>query len=223
MPGLVDHFRVVRYDLRGHGASPAPEGPYEISDLGGDLLALLDRTEIPRAHLCGVSIGGMVSMWVAANAPERVDRLVLCNTSAHFIPPDTWVQRAATVRAHGSGAVAVAQVERWFTPGYARRNPVLLDRMHKMIAATPAEGYAACCGLLERTDLHPCLGDIRAPTLVIAGAGDPAAPPDHAERIARGIRDARVVVVPDSTHMAHIEQAAAVNELIRAHLSPDPS
>ena len=105
--------------MRGHGRSPVPGPPYAMADLGADLVALLDRNGIERASLCGVSLGGMVSMWVAAHAPERVDRLVLCSTSALMGPPETWTERAAFVRRSGMGAVADSVVARWFTPGFA--------------------------------------------------------------------------------------------------------
>jgi 3-oxoadipate enol-lactonase len=223
VPVLARHFRVVRYDHRGHGGSPVPPGPYEIADLGADLLGLLDGLGVARAHICGLSLGGMVGMWVAAHAPERVDRLVLCCSSARLGPPEAWLQRAATVRAQGTGAVADAVVGRWFTPGYAARNPALVARMRAMIAATPAEGYAACCDAIARMDLEPDLQAIGAPTLAIAGADDPAIPPEHSHRIAAGIADCRVVVVEDVAHLANVEQAEAVTALIRDHLRDTPT
>ena len=222
MSALTRHFRVIRYDHRGHGRSPVPPGPYDIEDLGRDLVALLDRLGVARAHVCGLSIGGMVGMWVAAHAPDRVDRLVLCCTSASLGPPEAWAERAATVRSRGTAAVADAVVARWFTPGYAARNRRLVAEMRAMLAATPAEGYAACCGAVERMDLRPDLGAIRAPTLVIAGADDPATPPSHAERIAEGIAGSRLVVIEDAAHLVNVEQADAVDRLVIDHLTGEP-
>ena len=181
------HFRVVRFDLRGHGRSPAPAGPYEIADLGADVLALLDRLGIERAHLCGLSLGGMTALWLAEQAPERVDRLVLCCTSARLEPSEAWTARAALVRAGGTEAVADAVVGRWFTPAYAASHPDLVARMRAMIAAIDAEGYASCCEAIAAMDLRPALASVRAPTLLIAGADDPAIGPDHSERIAASI------------------------------------
>jgi 3-oxoadipate enol-lactonase len=220
---LARHFRVVRYDLRGHGRSPVPPGPYAMADLGFDLIALLDRLGIGRAHLGGISIGGMVALWVAAHAPERVGRLVVCCSSARLEPTEAWTGRAATVRASGTGVVADAVVGRWFTPGYAARNPALVAQMRAMIAATPAEGYAACCDAIAGMDLRPDLAGISAPTLAIAGADDPAIPPAHSHRIAAGIANCRVVVVDDAAHLANVEQAEVVTALIRDHLDGTPT
>lgn len=214
IPALTEHFRVVRYDLRGHGASPVPPGPYEIDDLGADLLGLLDRLEIERPHLCGLSLGGMVSMWVAAHAPERVSRLVLCCSSAYFGSPEGWLDRAATVRRHGTAAVADTVVGRWFTPGFSVRNAKWVAQMRSMIAATPAEGYASCCEVVAKTDLRPSLPSIAAPTLVIAGAEDPAVPLEQAEQLARSIPGARLAVVQDAAHLANVERPSQVTGLI---------
>ena len=183
MADLTRTFRVVRYDLRGHGGSPAPDGPYGIADLGGDLLGLLDDLEIERASVCGLSLGAMVAMWVAAKAPDRIDRLVLCATSARLGPPEMWAARAGTVLDKGVGAVADLVVGRWFTPAYAAEHPEVVDRMRAMIASCSAVGYAGCCRALERMDLTGDLASIAAPTLVIVGADDVATPVEHAERI----------------------------------------
>ena len=214
IPALIEHFRVVRYDLRGHGASPVPPGPYDIADLGADLLGVLDVLGVERAHLCGLSLGGIVSMWVAAHAPERVDRLVLCCASAWFGTPENWLDRAATVRRKGTAAVAETVVARWFTPGFAQRHPETVARMRSMVGATPAEGYASCCEVVARTDMRPSLPSIGAPTLVIAGAQDPAALPAQAVELAGGIPAARLVMVEDAAHLANVEQPDEVTELI---------
>jgi 3-oxoadipate enol-lactonase len=215
---LGRHFRVVRFDLRGHGRSPVPPGPYEIADLGADLLALLDRLGVERAHLCGLSIGGMVTLWVAEHAPGRVDHLVLCCSSARLEPGEAWTARAATVRAGGTEMVADAVVGRWFTPAYAARHPDLVLGMRAMIAGTPAEGYAGCCEAPATMDLRPGLSAVRAPTLLIAAADDPAIPPDHSERLAASIGGARLVVVPDAAHMPNVEQPERVTAAILDHL-----
>lgn len=171
MPALTERFRVIRYDFRGHGRSPVPPGPYEISAMGTDLLALLDRLGVGRAHVCGISLGGMTAMWVAANAPERVDRLVLCCTSARIGTTESWAERAAAVRGGGIRAIADTVVGIWFTPAYRSMDPENFARMRTMLLSTPADGYVECCGLLGRTDLTSCLASIRAPTLVVSGPG----------------------------------------------------
>jgi 3-oxoadipate enol-lactonase len=219
LPALVDRARVVRYDHRGHGASPVPPGPYALEDLGADVLALLDRLELERVHWCGLSLGGMVGMWLAINAPERIDRLVLCCTSAKLGPPEMWAQRAATVREEGVEAIADGGIDRWLTPHFREREPERTAAVRAMLVSTPAEGYAGCCAVIERMDLLPELGAIRAPTLVIAAADDPATPPEHGERIASSIPGARFEVVPGARHLAPIEQPEAMAELILGHLA----
>jgi 3-oxoadipate enol-lactonase len=219
---LARRFRVVRYDLRGHGRSPVPPGPYQIADLGGDLVALLDRLGLARAHLCGLSLGGMLSLWVAAHHPARVDRLVVCCASALLGPPASWAERAALVRARGTAAVADAVAARWVTPGFRERHPERVATLRAMIAATPTEGYAACCGAIERMDLRPDLGAIRAPTLTIAGAQDPATPPEHLAAIAAAIPGARTVVIDGAAHAANVEQPERVAALVDAHLRARP-
>ena len=215
---LARGHRVVRYDLRGHGRSPAPPGPYRLTDLAADALALLDRLEVARAHLVGLSLGGMVAVQVAADAPERVDRMVLCCTSAHLPPASGWLQRAATVRARGMPAVSAAVVERWLTPGFAAASPALVRDLCRMVETTPPEGYAACCEALAAMDLREHLRRISAPTLLVAGSDDPATPVTHAEAIAAGLAGARVVTVGPAAHLANVEQPTAVTQHILAHL-----
>jgi 3-oxoadipate enol-lactonase len=160
----------------------------------------------------------MVGMWLAINAPERIDRLVLCCTSARLGPPEMWAQRAATVRADGVEAIADAGIERWLTPAFMERSPAVTAQVRAMLVATPAEGYAACCGAIERMDLVPELGAITAPTLVIAAADDPATPPEHGERIAANVPGARLVIVDDARHLATVERPQAMTDLIAGHL-----
>jgi 3-oxoadipate enol-lactonase len=209
---------VLRYDTRGHGRSPVPAPPYDLPDLGRDVIALLDQYGIERASLCGVSLGGMVSMWLAAHAPDRVDRLVLCSTSALLGPPEGWAERAALVRSAGMEAVADAVIGRWFTPGFAADRPDVVAAIRADLLATPAEGYAACCDALERMDLRPDLPAIRAPTLVIAARDDPTTPPEHAQVIAEGIPGARMVVLEWGAHLVNVETPDVVTELIAEHL-----
>jgi 3-oxoadipate enol-lactonase len=220
LPALAERLRVVRYDHRGHGASPVPPGPYELDDLGADVLALLDRLGLERVHWCGLSLGGMVGMWMAIHAPDRIDRLVLCCTSAKLGPPEMWADRAATVREHGVDAVADAGIERWLSPAFLEREPEIAARTRAMLASTPAEGYAACCGVIERMDQTARLGEIRAPTLVIAADDDPATPPEHGARIASAITEARLEIVANARHLATIEQPQAMTDLILGHLTP---
>jgi 3-oxoadipate enol-lactonase len=219
LPSLSGPFRVIRYDQRGHGKSPVPSGPYDIPDLGQDLLDLLDDLEVERAHFCGLSLGGMTGMWLAANAPERIDRLVLLCTTSYYGTPEMWQERAAAVRAGGTESIAEAGVGRWFTEDFREREPATVERFRRMIASTPDEGYAECCGAIERLDERDDLPKIKAPTLVIAGAEDPAAPPDpHARLLADRIPGSRLEIVEHAAHMANAEQPQIVTDLILDHL-----
>jgi 3-oxoadipate enol-lactonase / 4-carboxymuconolactone decarboxylase len=215
---LTERFRVLRFDHRGHGGSPVPDGPYTIDDLGDDLLALLDRLELARVSVCGVSIGGMTAMWLAARAPERVDRLGLCCTSAHLPPREQWTERAATVREHTTAAVVDAALERWFSPEFRAADPDTVVRFGHTLGRTPPEGYAGCCEALGALDLRGELAAIRAPTLVIAGGGDPATPPEHARRLRDAIPGARLVVIPVARHLANVEADEAITREMVDHL-----
>jgi 3-oxoadipate enol-lactonase len=218
---LGERFRTLRYDIRGHGRSEVPDGPYSIAGLGGDLVALMDRVGIERAAICGLSIGGMISMWVAAHHPGRVERLVLCCTSALLGPPEGWHQRAATVRAEGVEAVADAVLERWFTPGFAAEHPQLIEDMRARLVATPAEGYAGCCEAIAAMDLTGELPSISAPTLVLSGADDPATPPVHGRRIAELIPGARFEIVSPAAHLATVERPDLTTAMILRFLSDE--
>jgi 3-oxoadipate enol-lactonase len=216
---LSDRFRVVAYDHRGHGESPVPAGPYAIEDVARDAVALLDRLGVERAHFAGLSLGGMVGMWLGAHAPERVDRLVLLCTSAKLGPPEMWADRAAQVRTGGTGTIAEAVVSRWVTEPYAAAHPDVVAGLRAMVASIPAEGYASCCAAIEHMDLEPVLDRITAPTLVVGGEQDPATPPEHQERIAAAIAGARLEILSPAAHVAAVERADAVSALIGEHLA----
>lgn len=216
--GLEQHFRVVRYDTRGHGDSPVPPGPYSIDDLADDVVALLDRLGVERAHFVGLSLGGMTGMRLAARNPERVDRLVVLCTGARLDPSSAWTDRAATVRAGGSLAVAEAVVTRWFTPAHLEAHPDVKAASEAMVAGTPAEGYASCCEVIAAMDLREDLPTIAAPTLAIAGADDPATPPAYLEAIADAVQDGRRLVVPDCAHLANAQQPGTITLAIIEHL-----
>lgn len=216
---LRERFRLVRYDYRGHDGSPVPPGPYTIDDLGGDVLALLDRLGIDRFSFCGLSIGGMVGMWVASEVPGRVERLVLCCTSALLGPKESWTERAKTAREHGVAVMEEMVLERWFTPRFRREHPEKVEKVGRMLRETPAEGYAGCCEAIREMDLRGRLGWIKAPTLVIAAADDPSTPPEHGEAIRDAIPDARMIVVEDSAHLVNIEHPEEVTRAIMEHLT----
>ena len=166
VPALAAHFRLLRYELPGHGgdaragAPDPPPGPYSIAGLGAAVLALLDSRGIDRASYCGISLGGMIGMWLAANAPARIAALGLCCTSAHMPPASGWTGRAALVRAEGMAPVTGPSLGRWFTPAFARSSPAVLAAVAAMLDSTDPEGYAGCCEAIAAMDLRPSLGSI---------------------------------------------------------------
>lgn len=217
VPTLTARFRVLRYDQRGHGDSEVPPGPYAIADLARDLIGLLDELDIDRPHFAGLSLGGMTGMWLAAHEPSRVDRLALLCTSALLGPVRMWVERAALVRAEGTKAIADAGIRRWLTDEFIAEEPEVAAWCKEMITGTPDEGYAGCCEAIAAMDLRADLPAISAPTLVIAGADDPATPPAHAEVITAGIPGAELAVVPHAAHLATVEQPGAITDLLLRH------
>lgn len=216
---LSRDFTLLRYDHRGHGGSPAPAGPYTIEDLGQDLLRLLNRLELDRVSFCGLSLGGMVGLWVAANAPDRIDRLVACCSAARMMRPQDYAARAEQVRRDGMASIADAVVGRWFTPAFAARRPDTVAAIQTVLLSTPVEGYAGACEALAQMDLRDELRRIAAPTLVIAAEEDQSTPPELSREIADGIPGAELVLVPDAAHMASVEQPEAITGLIRGHLT----
>ncbi|WP_306434507.1 3-oxoadipate enol-lactonase [Actinomadura roseirufa] len=214
LPVLAASWRVLRYDLPGHGGAPPPEGPFTVGDLAGGVLDLLDALGAAEAGYAGVSLGGAVGTALALRAPGRVASLVLCCTSPRFGDPEPWRERAALVRREGVGPVAETAAGRWFTPGFTGAAPYVA-----MLRGTDPEGYAACCEALAAFDVTARLAGVVAPTLVVAGARDRPTPPDgHASRLAEGIPGARLTVLADAGHLAGVERPDAVTEAITEHL-----
>jgi 3-oxoadipate enol-lactonase len=213
---LAEHFRLIRYDTRGHGGSDIPPGPYSIEDAGQDVIDLLDHLGVERAHVAGVSLGGMTTLWLGSHAPDRVAKLIPICTAAQLGPPQNWAERAKLVRAQGTQAIVDATMERWFTESYRAANS--LEALRAMFISISDEGYANCCSIIERMDLRPGLAQITAPTLVIAGADDPATPPEHAEAIVAAIPGARLEVLDPGAHLINVERPEAVTRLMLEHL-----
>jgi 3-oxoadipate enol-lactonase len=213
---LGRHFRLLRFDYPGHGGSPAPAGPYSIADLAGGVLALLDARGIGVASYAGISLGGMVGMWLAAHAPGRISRLALCCTSACL--DLGWAERAALVRSRGMRPVADATPARWFTAAFRESDPETVASFMAQMREVQPEGYASCCDAIGAMDQRDSLRSVTAPTLVIAGAQDPATPPRHGAAIARRIAGSRLRVVRGASHLANVEQPAEVAALLLGHL-----
>lgn len=217
MAALTEHFRVLRYDTRGHGQSDVTSGPYTIAQLGGDVVALLDHLNIPRAHFCGLSMGGMTGMWLGIHAPDRIARLVLCNTSAAIGVPEMWNARIAQVRQGGMSSVITAVLERWFTADFLLNAPAQVERVKAMLEHASVEGYAANCAAVRDMDQRADLGRIAAPTLVIGGKHDKSTPPEHGELIAKSIPGARYVEL-NAAHLSNWEAAQAFTQQVQNFL-----
>jgi 3-oxoadipate enol-lactonase len=215
---LGDRYRVVRYDHRGHGGSPVPPGPYTVEELGQDVLALLDDLGLDQVFYCGLSLGGMVGMWLGAHAPHRVRRLALLCTAAYLPPAEGWLARAAQVRSAGTGSIAELIVARWFTAPFLTANPDAVAGYRAMLRGIAAEGYAGCCEAIAKLDLRPVLPRITAPTLVVSGRADPAIPPPFGEEIAALVPGARFTIVDGAAHLAAVEQPEAIGLHLMTHL-----
>ncbi len=213
IPELTKHFRVIRYDSRGHGKSGAPEGPYSIEELGRDALAIMDALELDRVHWIGLSKGGMVGQWLLTHAPERIGRAVLANTGSHMPPPDLWNQRIRTALGAGMEELSPGVIERWFTPEFREREPEEVQKVVRMLHTTPAHGYAACCSAIRDMDQRESIRSVTNPVLVVVGSRDPATPPEMGRHIASAIPGARIVTL-EAAHLSNIEQADAFNKAV---------
>jgi 3-oxoadipate enol-lactonase len=215
LAALTAGRRVLRYDLPGHGGSGVLHGT--VGDIAAAVTGLLDTLGLDKVAYGGVSLGGAVGTTLAIEHPERITSLVLCCTSARFGDPAAWHDRAAKVRAGGLEPLADTFLGRWFTPAYAGTGSA-----RAMLARVDAEGYAACCEALAAFDVRDRLGEVRAPTLIVAGAEDVATPLDHAETLAEGIPGAKLVVVPGAAHLANLERPEPVTYAMLRHLEGTP-
>jgi 3-oxoadipate enol-lactonase len=210
---LAPSLRLLRYDLRGHGRSEVPPQPSSLEQLGRDALAVLDAAGVERAHVLGVSIGGLVALWLAVHAPDRVARLVLANTAARIASREFWQERIEQVSRSGLSEMGDQALARWFTPEFLRREPTLALGYRDMLAGCSVKGYTGCCTALRDADLTQQISAIRAPALVIVGAHDSATPPSDGERLAKQIAGARLTTLP-AAHLANVECADAFNRAV---------
>jgi 3-oxoadipate enol-lactonase len=213
MPALTGRYRVLRYDNRGHGLSDVPPGPYTLERIARDARELIAHQGVAPVLWCGLSLGGMVGMWLAANAPGAIKRAVLANTSAMIGQPEVWRERIAAVEQGGTAAIASGVLQRWLTAGYIEQNPAVAEKTRGMIASTPSRGYAASAAAVRDMDLRDSLSRIGAPVLVIAGCADVSTPPAMAEEIIGGIAGARGAFL-EAAHLSNIEQADEFNRLM---------
>ena len=215
---LAARYRVVRFDTRGHGGSPAAEGPCSVSALADDVVALADALGIDRFAFVGLSLGGAIGQVLALEHPGRLTALVLCCTGPSFGDPQTWRDRAAQVRVEGMGFLAEPTRGRWFTPSFRETHPEQVDRLIDMLTSTSPEAYAACCDALASYDVTDRLAEIRVPTRVIAGAEDEVSPPTVGRLLAEKIPDADLVAIDDASHIASVAQPEAFDAAVLEHL-----
>jgi 3-oxoadipate enol-lactonase len=204
-------FHLIRYDTRGHGLSGAPSGEYTIDQLGSDIVAVLDAAGVSRAHVCGLSLGGLSAMWLGIHVPERIESLTLASTGAKIGTATIWQERIDQVRAGGLESIAEGAKSRWFTGPFRAAHPEAVEQQVRMLVGGPAIGYIGCCAVLRDTDLREDIGAIVAPTLVIGAVDDPVTPPGNAELMHSRIRNAELAILPGS-HIANVEQAHAFND-----------
>jgi 3-oxoadipate enol-lactonase len=210
---LTPHFRLVRFDGRGHGGSRVSEGPYSIDQLGKDALAVLDALKIDKAHFVGLSAGGLIGLWLLRHAPERIDRAVLANVAAQIGSADIWNERIRVVAANGVGALAPGLVENWFTRQYREQHPEVVERFEQALAAMSSEGYAGGAVAVRDADFRPHLASIRHPVLVVVGKHDPVTPPGVGALVASAIPAAKTVTL-EAAHLSPVEAAEAFNDAV---------
>ena len=215
---VLGGYRVLRWDVRGHGQSDATPGAYTIDQIGRDALALLDGLQIGHTAFCGVSMGGAIGQWLALNVPERISALGLANTAAKFGTPDIWDARIQAVEKDGLGSIADAVIERWFTLAFREEDPGEVERVRAILLGTSDTGYAGCSAAVRDTDFRADLRRIRVPTLVIGGEHDPATPPDKARELEAGIAGAELVLL-DAAHLSGNERPAEFNAALTGFLA----
>ncbi len=216
LAALEQRFTVLRFDTRGHGQTDAPSGAYTFDQLSDDVLGLLDALKVARTHYCGLSMGGMIGQHLALKAPDRIDRLVLADTTSR-LPPESralWPERMRIAGGQGMAALAPSTLERWFTPPYRAAHPEVMARIGDLIRATPPAGYIGCAQAIAQIDITERLHEVKAPTLVIVGSEDGGTPPAMSREIAAAIPGARLEIIAEASHLSNIEQAEAFNRLL---------
>lgn len=210
---FAKHFRVLRYDARGHGQSAVTPGPYTIQQLSSDVVQLLDFLRLDRVHFCGLSMGGMVGMVLGATFADRLHKLALCNTASKFDPEHMWNNRIETVNHGGMKAVASTVVDRWLTADFRSAHPAETQEVLAMLESTNPEGYVAACAAVRDMDLRNTLQDVHAPALVVTGSQDPAATPAFSRMLAASIPGAVYTELP-AAHLSNIEARDKFNRRV---------
>ena len=217
-PAFEKQFRLLRYDMRGHGQSSAPPPPYAVPDLARDILSLADSLSIPRFHFCGLSIGGMIGMSLALQAPDRLHKLVLCNTAPKIGTLEFWNTRIQTVQSKGMKEVAGAVTARWFTPGFQQSSPETVTSAIRVLESLDPQGYVGGCTAVRDFDFRESVRQIRTPTLVISGTHDPAATTADGHCLSEHISGARYREL-NTSHLSNIEAPAQFNDAVLSFLN----
>jgi 3-oxoadipate enol-lactonase len=210
---FTQKFHLLRYDSRGHGASTVSAGDYTLEGLGKDVLGLLDHLGIATVSFCGLSVGGMVGQWLGLNAPERLNKLVLCSTAAKIGSEEIWNTRIEAVRKNGVRSISDAILQRWFTPAFLQREPGTVGRVRTMLEAASDQGYAATCAAIRAADFRPVASRVRSKTLVTSGTHDPATPPADGRWLAEQIPGSQYKEF-DAAHLSNIELPQQFSEAV---------
>ncbi|MCO8045231.1 3-oxoadipate enol-lactonase [Acinetobacter bohemicus] len=212
-----DYF-VVCYDTRGHGGSTAPQGPYQLDQLGQDVIHLLNHLNIQKADFCGISMGGLTGQWLAINHPERFNHVIVANTAAKIGQEQAWLERAALVRAQGLAPIASTAASRWFTEPFIQSNAAIVAELSNDLGAGSPEGYASCCEALAKADLREQIKSVSVPVLIVAGQQDPVTTVADAQAMQHSIVNSQLCEI-NASHISSVEQAEAFNQAVQAFLA----
>jgi 3-oxoadipate enol-lactonase len=221
LAALTPRFRVLRYDIRGHGATDAPAGPYTLEELTEDTRALLQALGITRTHFIGLSMGGMIGQLLALQHPALLQSLTLCDTMSR-VPPEaksTWDERIAAAQSHGMEPLVEPTIARWFTGPFREQHPEVTNQVRAMIRATPVAGYVGCCHAIAALNLTERLKTISVPTLIIVGEDDPGTPVAASRTMHEQIQDSELVILPSAAHLSNLEQPQAFNAALESFLA----
>lgn len=218
---LADRFHLIVPDLRGHGRSDVPPGPYSIDLLSRDVLEVADAAGVETFAVCGISIGGLVALWLGIHAGDRLDAVIACDTGAKIGTEESWRERADLALSGGLPPLLDASLERWFSTDFGERHPEWLDAVVGVFLATDPAGYAACCEALATADLRDQVGSVSTPTLLMAGSRDMSTPPELAEWIGERIPGSEVAVIEDASHLSNLDRHDAFDETLLRFLSPE--
>jgi len=214
MPAFTQDYRVVRFDRRGHGKSGVTQGPYAMDMLARDAIAVMDALDLKKVNWLGLSMGGMEGQWLGAKASERINKLILSNTTSYYADKAPWETRIANIKKGGSvAAIADMAINVWLTQGYQKKHPAETARMKEMMIATPVEGYIGCCAAVRDMDYREVVKEISVPTMVIAGSKDMATNMEAAQFIVDRVKGSKLAVV-DAAHIANVEQPEAYTKTV---------